>query len=162
MRISPAPQSKIVHTTGHAQCNCSDADLRRHMANAIMKLSSDKTAPPTTAAYTTYPFTKVAKEVLLDPDGSIPHVARHTPGRGNTDHDAEPATRKPPHIPAPPHAARARGKVNAARFGVLRLATESSLSLSWSDTDTWTELQSISQQAEHLGFSVPPWVTVIQ
>jgi len=40
------------HETGHAQWNCSDADLRRHMANEIMKLSSDKTAPSTTAAYT--------------------------------------------------------------------------------------------------------------
>ena len=37
--------------TGHEQWNCSDADLRRHMANEIMKLPSDKTAPSTTAAY---------------------------------------------------------------------------------------------------------------
>ena len=147
--------------TGHTQWNCSDADLRRHMANEIMKLSSDKTAPSTTATYTTYPFTKVAKEVLFDPDADNPRMAQHTPEGGHPDQGAEPASRDPPHIPAPPHTARARGTENATRLDALHLAIESSLRLSWSDTDTWAGLQSVSQQAEHLGFSIPPWITVM-
>ena len=53
------------HETGHEQWSCSDADLRRHMANEIIKLSSDKAEPSTKAAYTTYPFTKVAKDALV-------------------------------------------------------------------------------------------------
>ena len=52
-------------TSTHERWNCSDADLRRHMANEIMRLSSDKIVPSTTAAYTTYPFTKAAKDVVL-------------------------------------------------------------------------------------------------
>ena len=34
-------------TSTHERWNCSDADLRRHMANEIMRLSSDKTVPST-------------------------------------------------------------------------------------------------------------------
>ena len=41
------------HETGHEQWNCSDAAIRRHMANEITKLLSDKTVPSTTAAYAT-------------------------------------------------------------------------------------------------------------
>jgi len=36
-------------TTAHERWNCSDSDLRRHMANGTMKLSSDKAVPSTTA-----------------------------------------------------------------------------------------------------------------
>ena len=147
--------------TGRIQWNCSDTDLRRHMANEIMKLSSDKTVPSATATCTTYPFTKVAKEVLFDPDNSVPCVPQPATERGDADHEAEPTTRESPHVPAPPHTARTRGHVNVARLDALRLAIESSLHLSWSDMDTWTELQSISQQAKPLGFSVPPWVKVM-
>ena len=124
--------------TGQAQWNCSNADLRRHMANEIMKLSSDKTAPSSKAAYTTYPFTKAAKDVLFDPDKGNSHVARQTSEGGHPDRGAQPASRDPPHIPAPPHIAHVRSNEHATRLGALRLAIESSLRLSWSEHDRWT------------------------
>ena len=88
------------HKTGHEQWNCSDVDLRRHMANEIMTLSSDKTAPSTTAAYTTYPFTQVAKGVLFDLDDNNPRMAQQVPGGGAASGDsAGPAPRDPPPMP---------------------------------------------------------------
>ena len=76
------PQSTSTDETTY-QWNCSDADLRRHMANEIMKLSSDKTTPSSSSTQT-YPFTKVAKTVLFDP------VGLHTPSSNGAPNTGEP------------------------------------------------------------------------
>ena len=76
------------------QWNCSDTDLRRHMANEIMKLSSDKTAPSSSSTQT-YPFTKIAKTVLFDPAGP------HNPSSNETPNTTEPNTHV--HTDAPLH-----------------------------------------------------------
>ena len=55
--------------------NCSDQDLRRHMALEIMKLSSDKTVPSKTSVHSICPFTMAAKEILLDPGEE--HFSHH-------------------------------------------------------------------------------------
>jgi len=75
------------------QWNCSDADLRRHMANEIMKLSSEKKAPSSSPSTQTYLFTKVAKPVLFDPLGPPTPPSNETPD----------TTESNTHIPAHPH-----------------------------------------------------------
>ena len=62
------PHSLSTDETAY-QWNCSDADLRRHVANESMKLSSGKPTPSSPSTQT-YPFTKAAKTVLFDPLGS--------------------------------------------------------------------------------------------
>ena len=52
---------------GQDRWNCSDQDLRRHMALEITKLPSDKTVPSKTSVHSIYPFTMAAREILLDP-----------------------------------------------------------------------------------------------
>ena len=145
-------------TSTHERWNCSDADLRRHMANEIMRLSSDKTVPSTTTAYTTYPFTKAAKDVLFDVHSGDPPPTPHGIGEPTLGKDVGPTPRDPPHIPPPPDVARARGSTKAALLDALHLAIESVMHLPWSTIDTWDKLRPIAQQAQHLGFLVPPWV----
>ena len=95
-------------TTAHERWNCSDADLRRHMANEIMKLSSDKIVPSTTAVYTTYPFTKAAKDVLFDVSNGDPPTPSQGLGGATLDKNVGPTPRDPPHTPTPPrHSPRA-------------------------------------------------------
>ena len=107
--------------------NCSDQDLRRHMALEIMKLSSDKTVPSKSPVHSTYPFTMAAKEILLDPgeeDPFPPHplIPDDPPPSGDVednDDDAGdeeqpdetkvPDPREPPYMPSAPHDARTRG-----------------------------------------------------
>ena len=148
-------------TTAHERWNRSDADLRRHMANEIMKLSSDKTVPSTTAVYTTYPFTKAAKDALFDVSNGNPRTPAQALGGSAPSENAGPTPRNPPHTPASPDIARARGSTKAALLDALHLAIESLLSLPWSNMDTWAKLRPISQQAQQLRFSVPSWVTVL-
>ena len=72
--------------------NCSDQDLRRHMAMEIMKLSSDKTTPSKMSGHSAYPFTMAAKEILFDleeehfspPHPTVPEARR--PPRGGAGH----------------------------------------------------------------------------
>ena len=95
-------------TSTHERWNCSDADLRRHMANEIMRLSSDKTVPSTTAAYTTYPFTKAAKDVLFDVHTGDPPPTPHDIAEPNLGKDVGPTPRDP-HMCRPPPTPPARG-----------------------------------------------------
>ena len=76
------------------------------MANEIMKLSSDKTVPSTTAVYTTYPSTKAAKDVLFDvSDDDSPTPSRGLggaaldKGAGTTPRDPPPHTNLPGRSP---------------------------------------------------------------
>ena len=92
---------------------------------------------------------------------SNPRTPAQALGGATPGENVGPTPRDPPHTPASPDIARARGSTNAALFNALHLAIESSLSLPWSNMDTWAKLRPISQHAQQLGFSVPYWVTVM-
>ena len=118
------------------QWNCSDADLRRHMANEIMKLPSDKTAPSSSSTQT-YPFTTIAKTILFGPVGPHTPVLDETPNirEPNTRVHADtpsygPATQKPPTdahdascIPVTPEQATRRAAIEADEFKQLSVTT---------------------------------------
>ena len=154
------------------QWNCSDADLRRHMANEIMKLSSDKTTPSSSSTQT-YPFTKIAKTVLFDPAGP------HNPSSNETPNTTEPNTHvhtdaplheptvpDPPtdthdssYIPVTPEQAKQRADVEADTIEQLGQDTRTVATSSWGSLDTWDLMDTIPKRAKQMGFSIPTHVT---
>ena len=166
------PHSTSTDETAH-QWNCSDADLRRHMANEIMKLPSDKTTPSSSTTQT-YPFTKIAKTVLFDPIGC------HTPIPDETPNTEEPNTHThtdtPPHeptttqgppshthdrsyTPASPEQAKQRAEVEAAKFKQLSQDIQTVAANSWSSPSTWERIDTIPKRAKQMGFSIPAHIT---
>ena len=157
--------------------NCSDQDLRRHMALEIMKLSSDKTIPSKKSAHSAYPFTMAAKEVLFDPGEQFsfpPHpTALETPRlpreEADVDSDAEqldetetPDPREPPYMPSAPHDARTRGKAKVLLLNSLRKDIGTLTQLPWTEHGVWSSLASVTTRAKTLGFVVPSWVETMQ
>ena len=153
--------------------NCSDQDLRRHMALEIMKLSGDKTTPSKMSAHSAYPFTMAAKEALFDPGEEYsfpPHPtvleAHRLPrDEADVDRDAErldetgiPDPREPPHMPSAPQDARTRGGTKALLLNSLRKDIGTLTKLPWTDHKVRSSLASVTTRAEALGFVVPSWV----
>ena len=149
--------------------NCSDQDLRRHMALENMKLSSDKTVPSKTPVHSTYPFTMAAKDILFDPGDEYPFPPHplvpedHRPSGDDADVDSDvvekpdeasaPNPREPPYIPSAPHDARIRGAAKALLLNSLRKDIEALTQLSWTDHSVWPNLASITTRAAE---TLPP------
>ena len=165
------PHSASTDETAY-QWNCSDADLRRHMANEIMKLSSDKTTPSSSLTQT-YPFTKIAKTVLFDPAGP------HDPSSNETSNTAEPNThvhadgpsheptaQEPPtdthdrsYIPVTPEQAKQRAEVKAEKLRQLSQDIKTVATSSWGSLNTWDLMGTMPKRAKQMGFSIPAHVT---
>ena len=150
------------------QWNCSDADLRRHMANEIMKLSSDKTIPSSSSTQT-YPFTKVAKTVLFDPirphppasndtpDISVPttHVPADAPPHIPTTQGSTTDAHSSSYIPVTPVQARNRARTEADAIRQLSHDIKEVATNSWSSPDTWGLMETIPKRAKQMGFTIP-------